>query len=421
MSRNITIEDLFCSIGRGGLVVAEKMTDQTLVHVDAVVSGASCGCRCPGCGGALIAKKGSERVSHFAHASGFNPECPGAGETVLHRLAKEHLASSKRIRVPGIHLSNSYASVTLFDDSTLHLDRVELERRRGAVVPDVICTKGDRELFVEIVVTHACDEAKIEKLKLLDVGVIEVDLSSYRHEPIRNVGKLVERRAPRKWLHNKHVAKAEAELDRLTAEKIAMRQRANRASRLPRLQSMVRRMLSTLPEEERVGFSFDRWMGSYAKLHETDVDHIVETVDEFEWKMFFDPLNKLDWAFFRSSSTPLPDLCLLPLERELERRGGRTLGDMASKTQGRERPKKQRNAIRLDPEILMASERRKALTNMVMEINPVDGKDWLTSKNRSLANVCPLDAAGKSPYGLEQALDLAKALQREHSQSKLFE
>ena len=97
------------------------------------------------------------------------------------------------------------------------------------------------------------------------------------------------------------------------------------------------------------------------------------------------------------------------------------MGDMASKTQGRERPKKQRNAIRLDPEILMASERRKALTNMVMEINPVDGKDWLTSKNRSLANVCPLDAAGKSPYGLEQALDLAKALQREHSQSKLFE
>ena len=44
--------------------------DGSTVHVSEVERGAACGYTCPGCGKALVARKGTEVQYHFAHADG---------------------------------------------------------------------------------------------------------------------------------------------------------------------------------------------------------------------------------------------------------------------------------------------------------------------------------------------------------------
>ena len=57
------------------------------VHVSEVSRGLACGCVCPRCGGQLVAKKGTQRAHHFAHANTVN--CDGLGESALHLACKE--------------------------------------------------------------------------------------------------------------------------------------------------------------------------------------------------------------------------------------------------------------------------------------------------------------------------------------------
>lgn len=68
-----------------------------LVHIADSESGAG-SLVCPDCGGALIGRKGSIRVHHFSHASG--SDCTHAGETALHRVAKEIIASGRELLLP---------------------------------------------------------------------------------------------------------------------------------------------------------------------------------------------------------------------------------------------------------------------------------------------------------------------------------
>jgi competence protein CoiA len=63
----------------------------TLVSAQDADRGAACHCTCPGCGGALIARKGPSKRPHFAHAAG--GETRGCGETALHHAAKSLLAA----------------------------------------------------------------------------------------------------------------------------------------------------------------------------------------------------------------------------------------------------------------------------------------------------------------------------------------
>lgn len=66
-------------------------SDGRMVLVQHVERGAACGCSCPECGAAVVAKKGPKVQWHFAHAGG-----AGCGEGPLHRAAVKRLAHMVR-------------------------------------------------------------------------------------------------------------------------------------------------------------------------------------------------------------------------------------------------------------------------------------------------------------------------------------
>jgi len=63
-----------------------------------VAGGLACGCRCPGCGGHLLAKKGQTQRWHFAHYGGGGDE--HCYETAVHKMAKQVLLIARQVELP---------------------------------------------------------------------------------------------------------------------------------------------------------------------------------------------------------------------------------------------------------------------------------------------------------------------------------
>ena len=160
------------------LIYAQK--DGQVVHVSEVLSGLKCGCICPSCGEALVAKKGSKMQHHFAHSSGNS--CEYGYETSLHLAAKEILSEANRMVLPEVYLCfpDSYKKRQLICGAEeIVIDKVLVEHRLNGTVPDVIIYSGEKQYFVEICVTHAIDSEKMEKIKVNDISTIEINLSDY--------------------------------------------------------------------------------------------------------------------------------------------------------------------------------------------------------------------------------------------------
>jgi competence protein CoiA len=145
----------------------------------------ACGCLCPGCGQALIARKGSVRRHHFAHL--MPTSCEGGVETVLHRLAKEVFSEIPAIRLPEYRL---LLKRTLRGGRTLEhcelvaparlvrIDSVRIEPHVGQLVPDIVLARRGRELFIEIAVTHLVDRKKLRTLRRSGQATVEIRLDS---------------------------------------------------------------------------------------------------------------------------------------------------------------------------------------------------------------------------------------------------
>lgn len=175
-----------------------------LIHVNDVIKGKDCLCTCPECGAQLIAKKGEKNQHHFAHANG--ADCTGARMSALHKLAQQMIYDEKRIRAPkyqGDHIH--------FDEEDIVFSEVKLEmqyqvdnvNRR----PDCVGIIGDKQLWIEIKVTHGVDSAKLANIKDKRIPCIEIDLSSllnkdYTEIDIRDVLFTDMENDMRKWLNN---------------------------------------------------------------------------------------------------------------------------------------------------------------------------------------------------------------------------
>ena len=87
--------------GRNGAKLTWAVgADGETKHISEAENGLKCGCVCPICGAALIAKQGNVVAHHFTHASG--DECQHAVETALHLAAKDILAVRKEIVLPAV-------------------------------------------------------------------------------------------------------------------------------------------------------------------------------------------------------------------------------------------------------------------------------------------------------------------------------
>lgn len=158
---------------RGGLVV----------HISQVQRGLACGCVCSACQKPLLARKGAVRTHHFAHAT--RSDCPGPAETLLHRAAKEMVATLTEIRLPAYTRCRSRREALWMESPTgklilrevsEHIESAKIETPIASIIPDVILTIKAKQLAVEIVVTHDVDTRKMRVYRNHDVPVIRISL-----------------------------------------------------------------------------------------------------------------------------------------------------------------------------------------------------------------------------------------------------
>lgn len=194
-----------------------------LVHISQVTAkGLACGLSCPGCGGDLVARlDGKVRKRHFAHRARNN--CRYASETGLHKYAKEVIERRLLVRLPDVRAANG---------SLIHrgrdqvLDGVRLEARHHGIIPDIIGTRSGRELLIEIVVTHRCDERKLAVLTEHEFPTIEIDLSGIAEtEDLSLLDEAIVRSSDRWWVFHPRIAEAarlEAAAEREAREKVLL-------------------------------------------------------------------------------------------------------------------------------------------------------------------------------------------------------
>lgn len=152
-----------------------------LIDVSGFESGLIVDGVCPECSGSLVAKKGDQRVHHFAHYSKTN--CVGALETCLHKAAKQVLVDSIQNGMAFFApaYGNSLAEKYKYRAIDRPFVRVDCEKtvsipgqhRR----PDAIAEWEGGNLAIEICVTNPMDDDRIEFYEQAGLDCIEVDLS----------------------------------------------------------------------------------------------------------------------------------------------------------------------------------------------------------------------------------------------------
>lgn len=166
-----------------------------VIHASDVDSGIKCNCYCPCCGGRFIAYKGRVLRPHFKHLAGSN--CKYSFETALHLFAKEIIQKKKFIDLPHLDWEIPAVPSSWFtrdagdgaipplqkiDFQRVYFDKVEVEKWEGNFKPDLKCFVGDKQLLIEITVTHGIDENKVKKIKSNDIPLLEIDLSGLQHQ-----------------------------------------------------------------------------------------------------------------------------------------------------------------------------------------------------------------------------------------------
>lgn len=80
------------------LPVAQRRTDGEFVTPEQVPRGLACDCICPGCSYPVVARQGTEKQWHFAHAKG--QACEHGYEVSIHEWAKQLIARHKELLLP---------------------------------------------------------------------------------------------------------------------------------------------------------------------------------------------------------------------------------------------------------------------------------------------------------------------------------
>ncbi|MER9973440.1 hypothetical protein [Mesorhizobium sp. M0085] len=191
-------------------LVYGRRDDGTLAHISEVPRGLSCGCRCPACGGRLIARlKDVHVVPHFAHNDG--ETCGGGPETVLHQLAKEAFRINPKMQLPE-RLGLDKGKVVMKPGQEVETELLRLEYSDPKkIIPDLYVRALSYDLFVEVAVTHASDDTKIQRLREHGTMAVEIDLSKLPRDATREqIADAVLRTAPRRWLYHPGIEAAKA-------------------------------------------------------------------------------------------------------------------------------------------------------------------------------------------------------------------
>lgn len=188
------------------MIFARKIDTGMIVGIDEVERGLACNCVCPCCNERLEARKGQKNIHHFAHSG--NNEPSFCSETALHLAAKEILKESREISLPELRIGDEkYGKSFLIwtDGNKFSYEYVELEKNivvdDEIIRPDAVAHNGNAVLGIEVLVSHAVDDDKRQKIKKAELTTIEVDLGLteiFSKEDLKRV--LLEETFNKKWI-----------------------------------------------------------------------------------------------------------------------------------------------------------------------------------------------------------------------------
>lgn len=186
------------------IIIAIDKTTRELRNISEVERGLACNCVCYDCGGVLEACKGEQR-RYFRHHSN-DRNCVGSWESQLHLLSKYIIEKNKTITLPVWRGDN-----LRLPSRKQEFTEVTVELAQGDLQPDCLCKYVDKKgeekvLWVEILNTHAVDEAKAQKIKERGIACVEIDVSNLF--PTREIDEevlkdfLLNSNDSRQWINN---------------------------------------------------------------------------------------------------------------------------------------------------------------------------------------------------------------------------
>lgn len=194
------------------------LKNDQLISIDEVDSGLSCECICPACRQQLIARKGSIKIHHFAHYK--SPDCFGGFETALHQMCKEIIFNNQTFTTPTLYYPGTHYEI--FEERKIPIDNVQLEKKLGGIIPDIIIESKGKKLVVEIVVNNPVDDIKRQKIKSENIATIVIEAKylikgfylkgDYRLTDEAFQKELVEGTKFKYWLHNPKLQKIRTDL-----------------------------------------------------------------------------------------------------------------------------------------------------------------------------------------------------------------
>lgn len=218
------------------LPFATRITDSNLVSPDEVPRGAACNCLCPGCDRPVIARQGTEREWHFAHAKG--GACQQGYEVSVHEIAKQMIRHRRELLLPTLDIEISATDsfgmpieerMHVLNAKTVRLDECKTSQKRDEVTADVAGRVADREILVEITVFHRLMPEKRDRLIATGISSMQIDLSEFKVSQATRAKievALFENVMNRHWLHHPRMeqtrreaqAKLDAKLEQRKAE-----------------------------------------------------------------------------------------------------------------------------------------------------------------------------------------------------------
>lgn len=148
------------------------LRDGLLVGIEEVDSGLGCGCVCPACDARLVARKGSTRVSHFAHHEA--EPCEFGAEAIAVQLAHRLLSESRRLTVPPVY---AFPHQLLRPVTTVELTELVIGNPFDSPIPDVLVRDSEgNPLVVQVRISHQTEPRKIIAIGEEGVSAIELNV-----------------------------------------------------------------------------------------------------------------------------------------------------------------------------------------------------------------------------------------------------
>lgn len=163
-------------------LISYALKDGAMTSIADVERGKLCGCLCPGCNEPLIARKGKIKAHHFSHFKG--SDCASHGESVAHWIAKNWFAENPQF----INANGTFNlgpgklgwNGDYFISGKINPVNIKLETKSGGFIPDVsgiTYSQGQRiDVWIEIAVSHKCEDNKIQYAIDNDILLLECDV-----------------------------------------------------------------------------------------------------------------------------------------------------------------------------------------------------------------------------------------------------